>query len=77
MRGLLFLKVQLVIMKNKKSRPEAYPKPTETDNQLKNQPEFIDEQPNDFRDKSISDIPAHNSERQTNEMDKDSERGGE
>jgi hypothetical protein len=64
-------------MKNKNSRPEAYPKPTETDNQLKNQPEFIDEQPNDFRDKSINDIPAHNSERQSNDMDKDSERGGE
>ena len=64
-------------MKNKNSRPEAYPKPTETDNQLKNQPEFIDEQPNDFNDKSISDIPAHNAERQLKDMDKDSERGGE
>jgi hypothetical protein len=64
-------------MKNKNSRPEAYPKPTETDNQLKNQPEFIDQQPNDFPDKSISDIPTNNSERQSNDMDKDSERGGE
>jgi hypothetical protein len=64
-------------MKDKNSRPEAYPKPTETDNQLKNQPEFIDEQPNDFHDKSISDIPGRNSERQSNDMDKDSERGGE
>ena len=64
-------------MKNKSSRPEAYPKPTETDNQLKNQPEFIDQQPNDFHDKSISDISTHNSERQSNDMDKDSERGGE
>ena len=64
-------------MKNKNSRPEAYPKPTETDNQLKNQPEFIDQKPNDFPDKSISDIPVNNSERQSNDMDKDSERGGE
>ena len=64
-------------MENKNSRPEAYPKPTETDNQLKNQPEFIDQQPNDFHDKPIGNIPALNSERQSNDMDKDSERGGE
>ncbi len=40
-------------------RPESYPRPTETDQQLQNQPEFIDQQPNDFRDKSISDVPAN------------------
>jgi hypothetical protein len=45
---------------NRNDRPEAYPKPTETDQQLKNQPEFIDQQPNDFHDKSISDLPASN-----------------
>jgi hypothetical protein len=39
-------------------RPEAYPKPSETDSQLQNQPEFIDQQPNEFHDKSISDIPS-------------------
>ena len=46
-------------MKNneKNDRPEAYPKPTETDEQLKNQPEYIDQEPNS-RDKNISDIPA-------------------
>jgi len=38
-------------------RPEAYPKPTETDEQLKNQPEYVDQEPNS-RDKNISDIPA-------------------
>lgn len=27
-------------------RPLSYPRPTETDNQLQNQPEFIEEQPN-------------------------------
>ena len=37
-------------------RPEAYPRPSKTDNQLQNQPEFIDEEPNDFR-KEISGIP--------------------
>jgi hypothetical protein len=44
--------------KGRNDRPEAYPKPNETDQQLKNQPEYIDQQPNDFRDKSISDMPA-------------------
>lgn len=39
----------------KQDRPESYPRPTETDNQLQNQPEFIDQQPNDFSDKSVSD----------------------
>ena len=64
-------------MKEKNTRPEAYPKPTQTDNQLKNQPEFIDEQPSDSHDKPISDKSSNNSERQSNEAIKDSERGGE
>ena len=64
-------------MKEKNTRPEAYPKPTETDNQLKNQPEFIDQQPNDFNDKSVSDIPGNNAERSGSDPNKDSERGGE
>lgn len=63
--------------KDKNDRPEAYPKPTETDQQLQNQPEFIDQQPNDFNDKSISDIPAKNVERQSNDPNRDSMRGGE
>jgi hypothetical protein len=63
--------------KENKQRPEAYPKPTETDNQLKNQPEFIDQQPNDFEDKSVSNIPGSNANRQVSDPTKDSERGGE
>ncbi|HEY0058267.1 MAG TPA: hypothetical protein VGB56_03970 [Flavisolibacter sp.] len=48
-------------------RPEAYPKPTETDTQLQNQPEYIDQQPNSF-ETDISDIPASaNPERSNNE----------
>lgn len=43
----------------KDQKPEAYPRPTEKDNQLHNNAEFIDQQPNDFRDKSISDLPAN------------------
>lgn len=43
-------------MKEKNERPESYPRPTETDKQLQNQPEYIDQQPNDFDDKSISDL---------------------
>jgi len=49
-------------------RPESYPQPTETDKQLQGQPEFIDQQPNDFHDKSISDLPANdNTERLAND----------
>lgn len=32
--------------KNNKERPEAYPKPTETDTQLNNQPEYSEPEPN-------------------------------
>ena len=48
-------------------RPEAYPRPTETDEQLKNQPEYEDQQPNEFNDKSISDIPNSPAERQSDD----------
>jgi hypothetical protein len=63
--------------KNKQNRPEAYPKPTETDNQLKNQVEYIDEQPNNFDDNPVSDIPGSNVNRQVSDPTKDSDRGGE
>jgi hypothetical protein len=61
--------------KNKNDRPEAYPKPTVTDNQLHNQAEFIDEQPNDFEDKSISDFPRSNAKRQSNDPEEETSRG--
>jgi hypothetical protein len=48
---------------NSSERPEAYPKPTETDKQLQNQPEYIDQEPNDFT-KEISDVPADKQVRQ-------------
>ena len=64
-------------MKEKQTRPESYPRPTETDNQLKNQAEFIDQEPNEMSDKTVSNIPGGNQERQGNEPIKDSERGGE
>ena len=44
--------------KDKTGRPEAYPKPTETDNQLKNQPEFIDDQPGSFEE-DVSNLPVN------------------
>ena len=44
--------------KKKTDKSEAYPKPSKEDNQYRNQPEFIDEKPNDFEDKSVSDRPA-------------------
>ena len=52
-------------------RFESYPRPTETDKQLQNQPEYTDQQPNDFNDKSISDVPNNNAERQSNDPEKD------
>lgn len=48
-------------------RFESYPQPTETDKQLQNQPEFQDQQPNDFEDKSISDVPGTNAKRESND----------
>ncbi len=57
--------------KDKNTRPEAYPKPTVTDNQLNNQPEYIDNQPSSFEN-DISSIPD-NSEPPVS----DSEKGGE
>ena len=41
---------------NSSERPEAYPKPSETDSQLANQPEYIDQEPN-YIQKEISDVP--------------------
>lgn len=55
----------------RKDRFESYPQPTETDEQLKNQPEFTDQQPNDFHDKSISDVPGNAAERQVNDPGKE------
>lgn len=63
--------------KREQDRPESYPKPTETDEQLKNQPEFIDEQPNNFHDKTISDIPASNAPEKENEHIRRTEDGRE
>ncbi len=56
---------------NKNERPEAYPKPTVTDNQLNNQPEYIDQQPSSFEEE-ISNIPADKTPPVS-----DSEKGGE
>jgi len=43
-------------------RPVAYPKPTEADTQLNNQPEYIDQEPGSF-EKEISDVPGENADR--------------
>lgn len=48
-----------------KDRFESYPRPTETDEQLQHEPEFQDQQPNDFEDKSISDVPDIPARRQS------------
>ena len=38
---------------NKNNRFEAYPRPNKTDEQLKNQPEFIDDNREEIRDQDI------------------------
>jgi len=40
--------------KKEEERPFAYPKPTENDEQLNNQPEYIDQEPGSYA-KEISD----------------------
>jgi hypothetical protein len=52
-------------------RFESYPRPTETDKQLQNQPEFEDQQPNEFNDKSVSDVPDINAKKQSNDPEKE------
>ena len=42
--------------KKEEDRPFAYPKPTENDQQLKNQPEYMDQEPGTY-DKEISNVP--------------------
>jgi hypothetical protein len=59
----------------KSERPEAYPHPTETDQQLKNQPEYIDQQPNEFHDKSISDIPGSPAEKHSDDPEQQRREG--
>lgn len=57
--------------KEKNERPEAYPKPSETDQQLKNQPEYIDQQPNSL-EKDISDMPyTHEGQQSREKRDRD------
>ena len=51
----------------REERPTAYPRPSETDKQLQNQPEYIDQQPNEFHDKSVSDIPGTGAEKVSND----------
>lgn len=53
--------LKLIDMRHERSkydRPESYPKPSETDKMLQNQPEFIDQEPNTYN-KEISDVPQH------------------
>ena len=43
--------------KNNIEHPLNYPRPSRSDKQFDDQPEYIDQEPNKF-DKQISDIPA-------------------
>ena len=55
----------------KNERFESYPQPSTSDKQFNDQPEFTDQQPNDFEDKSISDVSSPNSARQNNDPKQD------
>ena len=61
--------------KKKNTRPEAYPRPTETDNQMQNQEEFIDQQSNDLEETSISDIPRSNAHGQSSDSEQQTRTG--
>ena len=56
--------------KNTVEGPEAYPRPNKADQQINNQPEYVDQQPNDFHDKSISDLPTE-ADKQSNDPSKE------
>jgi hypothetical protein len=47
--------------KKEEERPFAYPKPTENDQQLKNQQEYMDQHPN-TTETSLNDMPGGDSE---------------
>lgn len=64
MQGLLIFRNQFSFSifymskeEKRNDRFESYPRLSETDKQLKNQSEFEDQQPNEFNDKSVSDVP--------------------
>lgn len=50
-----------------KDRLEAYPQKNDSEQQNDHQPEFVDQQPNNFSDKSVSDISAPAGTKQNNE----------
>jgi hypothetical protein len=58
-------------------RFKSYPRPTETDKQLQNQPEFQDQQPNYFEDKSVSDVPSSPAEHQADDPQQETIRDSE
>ncbi len=52
----------------RKSERGSYPQPEIKDSQLRNQPEFIEAQPNDFQDPAIKEAPS-TAGRETNQED--------
>jgi hypothetical protein len=72
MQGLLvFRELQMHFMKQdekRNNRPEAYPKPSKTDNQLNSQDEFIGQRPNDLADESVSNTQLKETNRPEDEI---------
>ncbi len=56
--------------KNNNDRPESYPKPTETDMQLNNQPEYSTVLPNSFEGADPAPVLKEDSENNTSGKDK-------
>lgn len=48
-------------------RFEAYPRRSDSTQQKEHQPEYMDQQPNSFADKSVSDVSAPAGTRQNND----------
>jgi hypothetical protein len=55
----------------KNERFESYPRPSTADKQYNEQPEYIDQQPNDFEDKSVSNVPDSNADKQANDPERE------
>lgn len=42
----------------------SYPRPSQSDSQLKDQPEFIEQKPNDFEDESVGNVSTEEGEKE-------------
>lgn len=56
----------------KQESANGYPRPSDAAKQLQNQPEYINQEPNNFHDKTIGKVPVKNdAETEENKPDED------